>query len=354
MTLTAPRQPGRDRPSHPRPTSTRPSLETHCSSDHTTTSEESSHTAAGGPSYTGHVDGRVTLAGGSLAYTLAGAGEPILLVHGLGGTRRTWRYLLDSLAAHHTVIAVDLPGHGESDAPAGDYSLGAHAAALRDLLIALGHAGATIVGHSLGGGVALQFAYQFPERTDRLVLISSGGLGPEVTPMLRAATLPGAEAIVARLARLPESLTRRLIPAMSVLPGLVARQDTRPLTEGLHQLTAASQRHAFVRTARAVLDWRGQTVSAARHLGLLTDLPVLVAWGDSDATIPPRHHQAAAGLLPNPDVVEITGAGHYPHETAPDQLLPPLHAFLARTTPFRYAEARWRQLLISPPPTVRV
>src|SRR5436190_6173107 len=118
-------------------------------------------------------DARVTVAGGELAYTTAGSGEPLLLIHGLGGTRRTWRHVIDSLAATHTVIAPDLPGHGDSDAPAGDYSLGAHAAALRDLLVALGHPTATVIGHSLGGGVGIQFAYQFPDRISRLVLISS-------------------------------------------------------------------------------------------------------------------------------------------------------------------------------------
>jgi pimeloyl-ACP methyl ester carboxylesterase len=132
------------------------------------------------------VDGRVRLAGGELAYTRAGEGPVVLLIHGLGGTRRTWRALILGLAIRFTVIAPDLPGHGDSEPPAGDYSLGAHACAVRDLLIALDHSRASILGHSLGGGVALQFAYQFPERTDRLVLISSGGLGAEVTPMLRA------------------------------------------------------------------------------------------------------------------------------------------------------------------------
>ena len=246
------------------------------------------------------------------------------------------------------MIAPDLPGHGESDAPAGDYSLGAHATALRDLLIALGHPSATIAGHSLGGGIALQFAYQFPERTQRLVLISSGGLGPELTPMLRAATLPGADSVVAGLAHLPERFTRRVLPVMSAVPGLIARQDATPVAEGLRGLAGPRQRRTFLRTARTVIDWRGQTVSASRQLGLLTDIPVLVAWGTGDETIPPRHHEAVAGQIPDPHIVEITGAGHYPHETAPEHLLPPLHQFLQTTTAFHYNEARWRGLLTGP------
>ncbi|HEU5110664.1 MAG TPA: alpha/beta fold hydrolase [Micromonosporaceae bacterium] len=278
--------------------------------------------------------------GGVLAYTAAGSGEPLLLIHGLGGTRRTWRHIIDPLAATHRVIAVDLPGHGDSDVPAGDYSLGAQAAALRDLLVAVGHRSATVVGHSLGGGIAMQFAYQFPESTSRLILISSGGLGRELTPMLRAATLPGAQTVVSALARLPERLTRRLLPVVAMLPGLVARQDAGPLAEGLHRLADSRQRHAFVRTARTVIDWRGQTVSATRLLGLLGELPVLLAWGSEDRTIPPHHHQSFATQLPDPHLVEITGAGHYPHETDPARLLPAMRKFLVATTPFDHRLSR--------------
>jgi pimeloyl-ACP methyl ester carboxylesterase len=293
-----------------------------------------------------HIEAAAAIAGGTLAYTIAGSGEPILLVHGLGGSRRTWRYVIDVLAATHTVIAPDLPGHGDSDAPAGDYSLGAHAAALRDLLVALGFPAATVIGHSLGGGVGMQFAYQFPDRISRLVLISSGGLGAELTPMLRAATLPGAEAIVAGLAHVPRPVTRRiLLPASSILPGVVYGRDAGPLADGLRGLAGARPRQAFIRTARSVINWRGQSVSAARQLGLLADLPVLVAWGSQDRTIPPHHQRAVARQLPNARLVEITGAGHYPHETAPERLLPAVRAFLTSTAPFHYTEARWRELL---------
>jgi len=291
------------------------------------------------------IEGRVGISGGTLAYTTAGVGAPILLIHGLGGSRGTWDQVVDTLATGHRVIAPDLPGHGQSDAPAGDYSLGAHASALRDLLVALGHRSATIVGHSLGGGIAMQFAYQFPDRADRLVLISSGGLGPQLTPMLRAATLPGAETVVAGLARLPEGLTRRLLSAASMLPGLVARPDAGSLARGLHQLGRYGPRRTFIRTARTVINWRGQTVSATQHLRQLVDLPVLLAWGSDDRVIPPHHHRAVASVLSRPQLIEIAGAGHYPHETAPAQLVPAVLEFLASTTAFQYSEARWRHLL---------
>ena len=286
------------------------------------------------------------LSGGDLAYTAAGTAPGVLLlIHGLGGTRQTWRHLIPVLARTHTVIAPDLPGHGESDPPAGDYSLGAHACAVRDLLLALGHHRATLIGHSLGGGVALQTAYQFPERTDRLMLIASGGLGTELAPMLRAATLPGAETVVAGLSKIPAALTRRVL---AVLPPLAASPDAGALAGVLRGLGRHRHRHAFVRTAHTVIDWRGQTVSASRQLGLLRDVPVLVAWGAKDTTIPPHHHQSFAERVPHAVLVEIPDAGHYLHETAPEQLLAAMEAFLANTTAFQYSEARWTDLLTAP------
>jgi len=283
-------------------------------------------------------DGRIPLAGGAIAYTSAGVGPGLLLIHGLGGCRRTWQHLISDLARTHTVIAPDLPGHGESDAPAGDYSLGAHACALRDLLLALGHRRVSVAGHSLGGGVALQTAYQFPERIDRLVLISSGGLGPEVSYLLRAATLPGAQVAVAALSRIPQALTRCVLAAV---PAATASADVNLVAEMLHGLRGKRQRKAFIRTARSVIDWRGQTVSATRQTGLLCDVPVLVAWGAEDMTIPPRHHVALAERVPHAVVVEIAGAGHYPHETDSARLLPAMTTFLAATEPFQYSEGRW-------------
>lgn len=289
---------------------------------------------------------RVRIGDGVMAYTLAGSGEPLLLVHGLGSTRQTWNPILAGLAETYTVIAPDLPGHGESDAPAGDYSLGALAAALRDLLVVLGLPSATVVGHSLGGGIALQFGYQFPERTDRLVLISSGGLGRQLTPALRAATLPGSRTVVAAMARTPRGVSRRMFSLITAtMPGLLARSDAEPVAEQLYRLRQAGQRQTFVRTARTVINWRGQSVSATQHLRPLADLPIMLIWGADDRTIPPHHHRTVARMLTDPHLLEIPGAGHFPHETAPETVLPELLRFLDSTPPFRYAENRWRELL---------
>jgi pimeloyl-ACP methyl ester carboxylesterase len=286
----------------------------------------------------------VEVPGGRLACTVAGRGDVLVLVHGMGGTRRTWRHLIGPLSAGYTVVAPDLPGHGESDAPAGDYSIGAHATSLRDLLIVLGHRSASVVGHSLGGGVGLGFAYQYPERISRLALIGSGGLGPGVTPMLRAATLPGSSAVLGALSHLPSPLTRMALPVIARLPGLMARQDAAALAEALAGLAGARQREAFLRTAAAVLDWRGQTIDARGQLGVLSDLPLLLIWGANDRTIPAHQQRTLGHQLPLARTHEIDGAGHYPHETSPQRVLPLLQDFLGTTTPFRHTEARWRQL----------
>ena len=147
---------------------------------------------------------RATLQGDQVAFWDSGPvdgvderdGELVLLIHGIAGSAHTWSPLLAQMARRHDrrrYIAPDLLGHGSSSAPWADYSLGGYATGLRDLLVSLGYERATIVGHSLGGGVAQQFAFQFPQHTSRLVLIDSGGLGREVSPALRAATLPAAE-----------------------------------------------------------------------------------------------------------------------------------------------------------------
>src|SRR4051794_17439645 len=140
---------------------------------------------------------QIELHGHRVIYRIAGSGPPVVLIHGMINSSRHWEEVALRLAPKHTVIAPDLIGHGDSATPRGDYSLGAHAASIRDLLAAIGIERASIVGHSLGGGVAMQFFYQFPQRVERLVLVSSGGLGHEVSPLLRTAALPGASALLA-------------------------------------------------------------------------------------------------------------------------------------------------------------
>src|SRR3954466_8782685 len=156
---------------------------------------------------------QVELHGHRVIYRIAGSGPPVVLIHGMVNSSRHWEHVALRLADRYTVIAPDLIGHGDSATPRGDYSLGAHAAVIRDVLAAIGIERATIVGHSLGGGVAMQYFWQFPERTERLVLVSSGGLGHEVSPLLRTVSLPGASALLALLAH------RRALDALWALGG---------------------------------------------------------------------------------------------------------------------------------------
>jgi pimeloyl-ACP methyl ester carboxylesterase len=139
---------------------------------------------------------QLELHGHHVEYRRAGSGPPVVLIHGMVNSSRHWEEVALRLADDYDVIAPDLLGHGDSATPRGDYSLGAHAAAIRDLLAAIGIDRATIVGHSLGGGVAMQFFWQFPERTERLALVSSGGLGQDVSPLLRTAALPGVNSLL--------------------------------------------------------------------------------------------------------------------------------------------------------------
>ncbi len=287
----------------------------------------------------------IELHGHRVIYRIAGDGPPVVLIHGMVNSSRHWESVALRLAADHTVIAPDLLGHGDSAAVRGDYSLGAHAASIRDLLAAIGIERATIVGHSLGGGVAMQFFYQFPQRTERLVLVSSGGLGREVSPLLRGATLPGAAALV-WLAAHPQLL--------SALDHTGARLQARGSRRGvylqavvraLRPLEQPGARKAFLHTLRAVIDARGQRVSARDRLYLLGPMPTLIVWGERDNTIPLAHGRQAHEAIPGSRFETLPGAAHFPHLEDPEGLAAVLRDFLATTEPGRIEDSDWGALL---------
>jgi pimeloyl-ACP methyl ester carboxylesterase len=292
----------------------------------------------------------VRIHGHDVSYRMAGDGPAIVLIHGIAGSSTTWRGVMPALAEHYTVIAPDLLGHGQSAKPRGDYSLGAYASGIRDLLAVLGHERITLVGHSLGGGVAMQFAYQFPEWAQRLVLVASGGLGKEVSPLLKAVTLPGAEYV------LPLLLHRR-IREVTEWPGVVARRvGWRPsdtVDEVWRSYTSLTDRHgqmAFIHTVRSVIDVAGQRVSAHDRLYLAEAVPTLIVWGDRDRVIPVAHAYRAAEAIRGARLEILPGAGHFlPWRDAP-WFLAVLEDFLKTTTPAHVAEQRWLQLLTSAPP----
>jgi len=281
----------------------------------------------------------LSIHGQRLTYRTAGAGPVVLLIHGMAGSATTWRQAMPGLAERFTVLAPDLLGHGRSDKPAGDYSLGAFASTLRDLLVAVGHERATVVGQSLGGGVAMQFSYQYPERTERLVLVGSGGLGREVNPLLRFLTLPGSEAV------LQLACAARVRGAIESVGSGAARLGLQPapvvaeLWRSYASLGDEAARHAFLRTLRAVVDPRGQAVSAANRLHLAAEVPTLIVWGDADPIIPVDHAFAAHAAIPGSRLEVFEGVGHYPHCEQPARFVEVLGDFIETTMAARITVA---------------
>jgi pimeloyl-ACP methyl ester carboxylesterase len=288
---------------------------------------------------------RLVLHGHRMAYRQAGSGPVVVLIHGITSSSATWSRVMPYLARRFTVVAPDLIGHGESAKPRGDYSLGAHACGLRDLLLALGHDRATIVGHSLGGGIAMQFSYQFPERCERLVLVDSGGLGRDVSPLLRAATLPGSEFV------LPLLVATRLLDAGALAGrllsrlGLRARTDLAEMARGHASLSDPEARAAFIHTLRAVVEPGGQRVDASNRLYLAEHLPFLLAWGERDPIIPVSHARATHEQVRGSRLEVFADSGHFPQLDEPQRFLDVLVDFIDSTEPATLQADRWRELL---------
>jgi pimeloyl-ACP methyl ester carboxylesterase len=275
----------------------------------------------------------LTLHGHRVRYLHAGEGPVLALIHGITSSADTWKPAMAGLRRDHTVIAPDLLGHGASAKPRGDYSLGAYASGVRDLLAALGHDRVTVVGHSLGGGVALQFAYQFPERTERLVLVSSGGLGREVSMLLRAAALPGAELVLPFLVPRWVGWAADGLGRAGARLGLRTSQDMGELVRGFLSLSDAEARAAFLHTLRAVIDPGGQRVSGNDRLYLAESLPTLLVWGERDPIIPAAHGIAAHEAMPGSGLEIFAGGGHFPHLDDPVRFVELLRDFVAGTEP---------------------
>jgi pimeloyl-ACP methyl ester carboxylesterase len=288
----------------------------------------------------------LTVYGHRVCFRTAGEGPVVVLVHGITGSSAQWGPVMPLLAERFTVVAPDLVGHGESAKPRGDYSLGAYATGIRDLLIALDHPKATIVGHSLGGGVAMQFAYQFPERSDRLVLVSSGGLGAEVHLLLRAAALPGAELV------LPLMSARRVRAVVSALGGLLDRLHLHPghdlaeLAGGIGTLADSDARQAFLHTLRAVIDPSGQRVSATDRLHLAQAMPSMVVWGERDPIIPVAHALSAHKAMPGSRLELLPDAGHFPQLDEPYRMSRLLTDFIESTQPAEVQAENLRDLVL--------
>lgn len=293
----------------------------------------------------------VLVHGHRVNFTIAGQGPAVVLIHGVAGRAAQWDPVVASLAANYAVVAPDLLGHGESAKPRGDYSLGAHASGIRDLLVGLDIERATVVGHSLGGGIAMQFAYQFPERCERLVLVSSGGLGEEVHPLLRAATLPGSEFVLPLLAH------PRVLGAASVLPqalgwmGLRTGPDLTEMARGYQSLSNREARSAFINTLRSVIDPTGQRINASDRLYLSSTMPSLIVWGRRDRIIPVKHAEPTHQGMSGSRLELFEDAGHFPQLDDPLRFAALLDDFIGETEPARLDTGMMRELVLTHDPS---
>jgi len=277
----------------------------------------------------------ISIHGHQIGYRRGGQGPVLLLLHGIAGSSLTWVPAMSLLQSDYTVLAPDFPGHGASEKPLGDYSLGNLASAMRDFLNLLGIDRATVVGQSFGGGVALQFAYQFPERCERLVLVDAGGLGREVNWILRLATLPGAEYVMPAL--FPASVGNWGDSVVKFFGGRgLPNAQAVEMWRSYKSLTEGESRHAFVRTVRSVIDPGGQSVSAADRLYLTAHTPTLIVWGDHDKIIPLHHAYLAHEAISNSRLEVMEGVGHYPQVEEPVRFVKILRDFLRTTEPRKF------------------
>lgn len=290
----------------------------------------------------------VTIHGYIRAFRMAGEGPPLLLIHGLGCDSSTWDPVFDELAKSHTVIAPDLLGHGASDKPRGDYSVAGYANGMRDLLTVLGISKVTVVGHSFGGGVGGQFAYQYPEMIERLVLVDAGGMGPDVTPLIRFLSVPGSSTALAVAASAP--LRPIIAGGMTLLSrlGLPITHDLDEVAKVYRTLGDPASRRAVQSLVRHVVDWRGVFITMADRHYLLERVPVLIIWGEHDFVVPMSHARRAASD-PMRDVVVIDDAGHFPFRDEPETFVELIEKFLAAHPPATFVRSRWQRALRTGP-----
>lgn len=290
-----------------------------------------------------------TIHGYRRAYVRAGRGDVLLFIHGIGDNSATWREVLPRFARHRTVVAPDLLGHGLSDKPRADYSIAGYACGMRDLLGVLGVERATVIGHSLGAGVAMQFAYQFPDRCERLVLVAPGGVGRGVNPFLRAGALPGADLA---LMALTSPVVRHLGQAAlrgSGLVGMNIGRDAEDVASMFDRLRGSGARKSFLRTLRTSVDWRGQSITMLDRCYLTVAMPTLLIGGGHDGVIPSDHPRIAHRAMPGSRLEIFPEAGHFPHHSDPDRFVSVVEDFLETTQPASYNAQQWRALIRSGP-----
>ncbi|MBB3038458.1 alpha/beta fold hydrolase [Hoyosella altamirensis] len=278
------------------------------------------------------------------AYRIAGSGPAILLLHGIGDNSSTWTDIIPHLAKSFTVIAPDLLGHGLSDKPRADYSIAAYANGMRDLLSVLEIDRVTVIGHSLGGGVAMQFTYQYPQLVERLILVGAGGITRDVSPLLRLVSLPGAAKLI-EIFRLPGIVYAVGALGKALKPMSPHFHDTPDLLRILSDLPDPVNRAAFLRTLRSVVDWRGQVVTGLDRCYLAEAMPVQIIWGEHDNVIPVAHAHLAHAAMPGSRLEIFKSSAHFPFHDDPMRFLSIVEEFIASTAPHTFDDVRWKRLL---------
>jgi pimeloyl-ACP methyl ester carboxylesterase len=286
-----------------------------------------------------------TIHGYRRAFLCAGHGPPLLLIHGIGDSSNTWLPVVESFATHYTVIAPDLLGHGLSDKPRADYSIAAYANGMRDLLSVLDIDRVSVVGHSLGGGVAAQFAYTFPERCDRLILVGTGGIARSVSMLLRLAAAPNVEMLMPTFGSPIFKLGSRMAAHALRFLGTDLGRDAAEILKVFDSLPDAAARRAILRTLRSGVDWRGQVITMLDRAYLAEGMPTLLLWGAHDAIIPVEHAHLAAAAMPGSRLEIFEEAGHFPHHTDPQRFTAVVRGFLEDTVPSRFEPEVWRERL---------
>jgi pimeloyl-ACP methyl ester carboxylesterase len=287
----------------------------------------------------------VTIHGYRRAYVKAGSGPALLLIHGIGDSSDTWRPVVEQLAEHYTVIAPDLLGHGRSEKPRADYSVAGFANGMRDLLTVLEVDRVTVVGHSLGGGVAAQFAYQFPHRCERLVLVGSGGVGRTVSPLLRVAAVPGVEVLMPLLGLPPIRFASRLGAGLLRVFDTALGRDAEEILAVFDSLPNTEARQVILRTLRSSIDWSGQVITMLDRAYLAEGVPTLIVWGRRDAIIPLGHGRLIHTVMPGSELEIFDEAGHFPHHTDPPRFVRVLREFIERSLPATFDPSGWRERL---------
>ena len=250
----------------------------------------------------------------NVRYLCGGKGDPLLIVHGGGGGVSAWVKNLEVLAGHYTVYAPDLPGFGETRSIEDRFRVEEYVGFLEDFSGALGLERFYLAGHSVGGGIALSYALDYPERVERLVLVSSLFLGSEIAPWARYLSSP--------------KIFKYLAEAGLTVFGTASRLAGRIFH--FRKLTPPFSR-IQMEIGNSTMDLKGQTIVLLDRLAGLV-MPTLLVWGARDGIVPAKHAYAAADVIPDCSVHVFEGCGHYVYNQKRQEFSGLLHKFLHRNT----------------------